>query len=123
MVIKSALQSISPHRTECLEQRSLCFEHLRYPDRRETRYPFGTVPERKYSCQTDSESYSPELPASVGNVSEITVVGLMGVNTVADGVQYKGGWGGGVSWLLLSTLSCFLWCADSVSELTVHINR
>lgn len=37
----------------------------------------------------------PEQPASVGNVSEITVAGLMGVNTVADGerprpVQQKG---------------------------------
>lgn len=64
-------------------------------------------PERKYSCQTDSGSYSPELPASVGNVSEITVAGLMGVNTVADGeacaakgVQYRG-----KCWLRLATLS------------------
>lgn len=30
---------------------------------------------------------SPGLPAFVGNVSEITVAGLMGVNTVADGEQ------------------------------------
>lgn len=64
-------------------------------------------PERKYSCQTDSGSYSPELTASVGNVSEITVAGLMGVNTVADGeacaakgVQYRG-----KSWLRLAALS------------------
>ena len=42
-----------------------------------------------YSCQTDSQSYSPELPASVGNVSDITVAGLMGVNTVADGERLR----------------------------------
>lgn len=68
-----------------MEQRSLCFEHLRDPDSREARDLSRPVPERKYSCQADSESYSPELPASVGNVSEITVAGPMGVNTVADG--------------------------------------
>lgn len=83
-----------------MEQRSLCFEHLRDPDSRETRDLARLVPERKYSCQTDSGSCSPELPASVGNVPEITVAGLMGVNTVADGerprpaqqkgVQYRG---------------------------------
>lgn len=43
----------------------------------------------------ESESHSPELAGSVGNVSEITVAGLMGVNTVADGerprpVQQRG---------------------------------
>lgn len=80
---------------------ALSFSVLRIAERQEI------SPERKYSCQTDSGSYSPELPASVGNVSEITVAGLMGVNTVADGeacaakgVQYRG-----KCWLRLATLS------------------
>lgn len=47
---------------------------------------------------------------SVGNVSEITVAGLMGVNTVADGErprpsQQKGVQCRGKSWLLLAALS------------------
>lgn len=99
----------------------MCLEHLRDPDSRETRDLSRPVSERKYSCQTDSESYSPELPVSVGNVSEITVAGLMGVNTVADGerprpaqqkgVQYRG-----------KILAALLWCTVSITELRVHIN-
>lgn len=96
-----------------LEQRSLCFEHLRDPDSREVRDLSRPVPERKHSCQTDSKSLGPELPASVGNVSEITVARLMGVNTVADGerlrpAQQKGYSTGEKSWLLLATLSSFV---------------
>lgn len=68
---------------------------------------------------SDSELQSRgELPASVENTSEITVAGLMGVNTVADGeqprpAQQKGYSTGGKSWLLLSslaTLSSFVVC-------------
>lgn len=70
-----------------MEQRSWYFENLTHPDNRETQDLSSPASERKYSCQTDSESHSPELPASVGNVPEITVAGLMGVNTVADGKQ------------------------------------
>lgn len=67
----------------------MCFEHLRDPDSREVRDLSRPVPERKHSCQTDSKSLGPELPASVGNVSEITVARLMGVNTVADGERLR----------------------------------
>ncbi len=60
-----------------------------------------------------SECYSPELRASVGNVSEITVAGLMGVNTVADGeaCAAKGVQLRGKSWLLLATLSSSVLCS------------
>lgn len=70
-----------------MKQKTLCSKHFREPDSRETRDISVPAPETKYSCQADSESHSPELPASVGNVSEITVAGLIGVNTVADGKQ------------------------------------
>lgn len=49
-----------------------------------------------------------ELEASVGNVSEVTVAELMGINTTADGerqspVQQEGYHGEGVSQLPLAT--------------------
>lgn len=79
------LSKVFPHTGLNIWNKGLCALSISDRDSRETRDLSRPVPERKYSCQTDSESYSPELPASVGNVSEITVAGLMGVNTVADG--------------------------------------
>lgn len=100
-----------------MEQRSLYFENLTHQDSRETQDLSSPAPERKYSCQTDSKSHGPELPASVGNLSEITVAGLMGVNTVADGkqlgpAQQEGYRTGENLGLFLATLSS-LWCTQS----------
>lgn len=86
--IKPAFQSI-PHTGLKIWNKGLCALSIREPYSRGTRDLSRPVPERKCACQTNSESYSPELPASVGNVSEITVAGLMGVNTVADGERLR----------------------------------
>lgn len=87
------------------------FKHLGDPDCIETIDQSGSESELEPRA---------EQPGSAGNVSEITVVGLVGVNTVADGeqprpAQQKGYSAGGEKnlWLILSslsTLSSFVVC-------------
>ena len=68
-----------------MKQRSLCFELLKAKIAKRLDISPGLLLKESIHVRLIRESYSPELPASVGNVSEITVAGLMGVNTVADG--------------------------------------